>query len=115
MAAGNDLEVYWRVYTQHNRGHVQEHMKPYKIGELSPADMATVTERSYYDDSAYAANPEPYPDLVLYLKMLRKFYTSLRLISLKETIKNFTLTSPTSLTNCTVGQHEVPLQRRIPS
>merc|ERR1719429_633362 len=64
MAAGNDLEVYWRVYTQHNRGHVQEHMKPYKIGELSPADMATVTERSYYDDSAYAGNPDPYPDLL---------------------------------------------------
>ena len=75
MAAGNDLEVYWRVYTQHNRGHVQEHMKPYKIGELSPADMATVTERSYYDDSAYAANPEPYPDLGPYLKLLRKLYT----------------------------------------
>ena len=26
MAAGNDLEVYWRVYTQHNRGHIAEHM-----------------------------------------------------------------------------------------
>ena len=25
MAAGNDLEVYWRVYTQHNRGHIQVH------------------------------------------------------------------------------------------
>ena len=32
MAAGNDLAVYWNVYTQHNRGHIQEHMKPYKIG-----------------------------------------------------------------------------------
>ena len=32
MAAGNDLSVYWQVYTQHNRGHIQEHMKPYKIG-----------------------------------------------------------------------------------
>ena len=27
MAAGNDLEVYWGVYTQHNRGHIAEHMK----------------------------------------------------------------------------------------
>ena len=22
MAAGNDLEVFWKVYTQHNRGHI---------------------------------------------------------------------------------------------
>ena len=32
MAAGNDLEVYWKVYTQHNRGHINQHMKTYKIG-----------------------------------------------------------------------------------
>ena len=43
MAAGNDLEVYWKVYTQHNRGHIIEHMKPYKIGELTKEDMAIVT------------------------------------------------------------------------
>merc|ERR1712032_451417 len=24
MAAGGDLEVYWSIYTQHNRGHVAE-------------------------------------------------------------------------------------------
>ena len=64
MAAGNDLEVYWRVYTQHNRGHIHEHMAPYKIGKLSPADMATVTERTVYDDSTYANNPPDYPDLL---------------------------------------------------
>ena len=54
MAAGNDLEVYWKVYTQHNRGHVIEHMKPYKIGEVSPEDMATITANTVYDDSVYA-------------------------------------------------------------
>ena len=64
MAAGNDLEVYWKVYTQHNRGHVTEHMKPYKIGEVSAADMATITSRTHYDESAYSSNPEMYPDLL---------------------------------------------------
>jgi len=64
MAAGNDLEVYWGVYTQHNRGHVQEHMKPYKIGVVSPADMATITSNTVFDDSVYANNPPNYPDLL---------------------------------------------------
>ena len=35
MASGGDLEVYWKVYTQHNRGHVKTHMERYKIGEVS--------------------------------------------------------------------------------
>ena len=65
MAAGNDLEVYWRVYTQHNRGHIQQHMRPYKIGELSPEDMATVTANTVYDDSVYEGNPPPSPDLLV--------------------------------------------------
>ena len=65
MAAGNDLEVYWRVYTQHNRGHIQKHMQPYKIGEVTEADMAVITANTYYDDSAYENNPPPYPDLLV--------------------------------------------------
>merc|ERR1712156_464591 len=68
MAAGNDLEVYWKVYTQHNRGHISEHMKPYKIGEVTASDMATITANTYYDDSAYENNPPPYPDLLVNTK-----------------------------------------------
>lgn len=65
MAAGNDLEVYWAVYTQHNRGHINEHMDPYKIGEVSPADMDTITANTHYDGNAvYGNNPPPYPDLL---------------------------------------------------
>lgn len=66
MAAGGDLEVYWTVYTQHNRGHIVDVvMQPYKIGELSDEDMAAVTAGTHYDASAYANNPEPYPDLLV--------------------------------------------------
>jgi sulfite oxidase len=65
MAAGGDLEVYWKVYTQHNRGHIYEHMRPYKIGEVSVADMAAITANTVYDDSVYATNPPPYPDLLV--------------------------------------------------
>merc|ERR1719199_1827693 len=66
MAAGGDLEIYWKVYTQHNRGHVVEHvMAPYKIGELSDADMKRITSETTYDESAYKNDPEPYPDLLI--------------------------------------------------
>ena len=81
MAAGNDLEVYWGVYTQHNRGHIAEHMRRsvnralgvdihkfctcrYKIGEVSTEDMRLITENTVYDASTYENNPEPYPDLL---------------------------------------------------
>ena len=64
MAAGNDLEVYWGVYTQHNRGHIMEHMKRYKIGEVTAEDMKLITENTVYDESVYAGNPEPYPGLL---------------------------------------------------
>jgi sulfite oxidase len=66
MAAGGDLEIYWKIYTQHNRGHVVEHvMAPYKIGELSVGDMSKITSETFYDDSAYAHDPEPYPELLI--------------------------------------------------
>ena len=61
MAAGNDLEVYWKVYTQHNRGHIGAHMERYKIGVVTEEDMATITANTSYDDSIYADNPDPYP------------------------------------------------------
>ena len=64
MAAGNDLEVFWRVYTQHNRGHIMYHMANYKIGEVSPADMKIITENTVFDSSVYENNPEPYSGLL---------------------------------------------------
>lgn len=65
MAAGGDLEVFWRVYMQHNRGHItQDVMVDYKIGDVSPEDMAQITADTSYDDSAYANNPPQYPDLL---------------------------------------------------
>ncbi len=65
MAAGGDLEIYWKVYTQHNRGHITaDVMKPYKIGEVTPEDMKAITADTYYDDSAYSATPT-YPDLLV--------------------------------------------------
>jgi len=65
MAAGGDLDVFWKVYTQHNRGHVTQHvMAPYKIGEVSDEDMKTITKETYYDASAYDNDPKPYPELL---------------------------------------------------
>lgn len=66
MAAGGDLEIYWKVYTQHNRGHIVEHvMEPYRIGDVSEADMKRITSETNYDTSAYENDPEPYPDLLI--------------------------------------------------
>ena len=66
MAAGHDLEVFWKIYTQHNRGHItKDVMIPYKIGEVSKEDMKAITKDTSYDGSAYAANPDPYPDLLV--------------------------------------------------
>ena len=64
MAAGGDLEVFWTVYTQHNRGHIPGILKNYKIGQVSDADMKAITADTFYDTSAYAANPDPYPELL---------------------------------------------------
>jgi sulfite oxidase len=65
MAAGGDLEIYWNVYTQHNRGHVVENvMAPYKIGRLSETDMAQITSETHYDDSAYHDDPPLMPELL---------------------------------------------------
>ena len=58
-------QVFWKVYTQHNRGHIGHYMSRYKIGEVSPEDMAIITARTFYDESFYENNPEPYPDLLI--------------------------------------------------
>merc|ERR1712232_1022762 len=44
MAAGGDLEVYWKADTQHNLDHVVDKtMEPYRIGEVSKEDMQIIT------------------------------------------------------------------------
>lgn len=49
MAAGCDLEVYWKAHNQHNVDHdVDKTMAPYKIGEVSTEDMQIITARSRY-------------------------------------------------------------------
>ena len=53
LAAGGDLEVFWRVYTQHNRGHIDKVLVPYKIGAVTEADMRRITAGTHYDASAY--------------------------------------------------------------
>jgi sulfite oxidase len=67
MAAGGDLSVFWKVYTQHNRGHIVDYvMKPYQIGVCSPATMAEITAGTAFNaNDVYAGNPEPYPDLLI--------------------------------------------------
>ena len=40
-------------------------MRPYRIGEVSASDMATITSNTYYDSSVYDSNPPPYPDLLV--------------------------------------------------
>ena len=67
MAAGGDLEVYWRAYTQHNRGHIVDYvMKPYKIGECSEETQKEITASTYYNaKEVYGNDPPPYPDLLI--------------------------------------------------
>ena len=40
-------------------------MSPYRIGRLSPADMAEVTAHTVYNEAVYADNPPEYPDLLV--------------------------------------------------
>ena len=66
MAAGKDLAVFWKVYTQHNRGHVvNDILSVYQIGEfLTEDDMKKVTDSTWYDDSLFR-NDVFYSDLLV--------------------------------------------------
>merc|ERR1740130_1116641 len=63
MASGNDLEPFWSVYTQHNRGHVRELLQRYCIGELSPAEAKQSREQSVFDNP-YVDDPPTYEGLL---------------------------------------------------
>lgn len=65
MAAGLDLEVFWQVYTQHNRGHITKNiMARYKIGELSPEEAEIQRNRVKKFDHPYGDDPPNKPDLL---------------------------------------------------
>merc|ERR1719162_1689576 len=40
-------------------------MEPYRIGDVSEADIKRITSETNYDTSAYENDPEPYPDLLI--------------------------------------------------
>ena len=63
MAAGGDLAVFWKVYTQHNRGHIEHILSKYKIGELTPEDAQYITETTYFENP-YGNDPPTYPELL---------------------------------------------------
>ena len=63
MAAGNDLEVFWKVYTQHNRGHIDTILSRYKIGELTPEDTEKIRATSVFSNP-YSNDPPPSPHLL---------------------------------------------------
>lgn len=63
MASGGDLEVYWSVYTQHNRGHIEHILQRYKIGELSPTEAKIIRDTTIFDNP-YKNDPSPSKDLL---------------------------------------------------
>lgn len=63
MVAGQDLDAFWRVYTQHNRGHILELLQRYKIGELTQADAETQQKNSHFNNP-YVNDPPPMPELL---------------------------------------------------
>ena len=50
MAAGTDLEPYWRIYTQHNRGHIHEILNHFRIGMLSEEDAIKIRESTLFEN-----------------------------------------------------------------
>ena len=63
MASGGGLEVFWRVYTQHNRGHIEQILSRYKIGEMTPEEAQIVTDNTVFDNP-YKGDPVPYKELL---------------------------------------------------
>ncbi len=63
MAAGNDLEAFWKVYTQHNRCHIFKHLQPYRIGELSFEEAEEIRASTVFDNP-YKNDPQPFPELL---------------------------------------------------
>mmetsp|Transcript_9028 Transcript_9028/g.18069 ORF Transcript_9028/g.18069 Transcript_9028/m.18069 type:complete len:636 (-) Transcript_9028:82-1989(-) len=64
MVAGCDLEPFWKVYTQHNRGHILEVLQRYKIGWLSDEEAEEQRASTPEFDNPYANDPPTYPTLL---------------------------------------------------
>eukprot|EP01083_Nonionella_stella_P159677 521116_1 len=64
MAAGQDLSIFWEVYTDHYRGHVIPWMSRFKIGKLSDSDRHTAENPEYKFANAYDDDPVRHPDLL---------------------------------------------------
>jgi len=62
MAAGMDLEPFFKIYTEHYRGHVIPFMQRFKIGKLSNSDAAKIKDFEF--TNPYANDPERHPDLL---------------------------------------------------
>ncbi len=45
-----DLEPFWKIYTQHNREHIAKHLDRYRIGQLSAADAGAPPLRTSCDE-----------------------------------------------------------------
>ena len=63
MVAGQDLEPFWKIYTQHNREHIANHLYRYRIGQLSAADAEKQRLASVFPNP-YLNYPDPSPDLL---------------------------------------------------
>jgi len=61
MAGGHDLSIFWDVYRQHYRDHVEKFIERYRIGSLSDAD-ARKAEKEFVFDDPYAMDPKRHPD-----------------------------------------------------
>lgn len=65
MVAGMDLEPFWNVYTQHNRGHVTNNiLQRYKIGTLSDAEAEIQKNVLNKFDHPYSTDPPMKPELL---------------------------------------------------
>uniref|UniRef100_A0A8C6V922 sulfite oxidase n=1 Tax=Naja naja TaxID=35670 RepID=A0A8C6V922_NAJNA len=58
LAAGGALEPFWALYAMHEQDHVQEILREYKIGELSPEEPPLPSP-----DDPYANDPPRHPAL----------------------------------------------------
>ena len=67
MANGNDLEPFWKVYTQHNRGHITEVLLArYKIAILSEDEAEAIRNRTMFANPYLnEPGPETYPELLV--------------------------------------------------
>ncbi|GMH86965.1 hypothetical protein TrVE_jg3486 [Triparma verrucosa] len=64
MVAGCDLEPFWKVYTQHNRGHILQYLERYKIGHLSDEEAELQRSSTPEFSNPYVNDPPTFPTLL---------------------------------------------------